>query len=1075
MHQVKLKSGSAAKAQLPSSPKHVLTPAHSSGKSDAGPVSHIGNQATQRVQQNRPIDSEFGPAASVLQGRGLSHPGAAAERQASALEDRLEDVRMKLGGLSAPSPSVGGIPGSVGHPLRELLGPDHSLANVDDLSQVQVHDDDVAHAFTRSIGAKAATLGSHVYFGRDRFDPQSQAGQRLLAHELVHTMQPEANSLVHRSPDDSADLQRIDAQLRSVVITDEYRAELQQQRAAIVARPQTDLRALAREAARRSEASARYISVAETGPSRVTVPLSAIVTVPESIDAHTLFDELTADPGSEKGQAQAAEYVADQYLTGKLDWPVTVDLVDTPDGVWFNFAAEGKDLVTSRRLELPLSALDIVSPEPLSSVAERAAQIVEVATLTGAFSAIVEQIGSMPEDMIENPQQYARSETIALMQLVKRYIDRLNSLSASLLPPNAWLNEFIVKCRDALLPILERVQKANEMTAKLHEETLPGRYAGELYDQAVEESSNWVERWGWKFWRFAGDAVTLGGQSAQAENAAMYRRGEISLNAYRKNWVLAIGKVGFKAAMLALTGGRATGPAMRLLGLEGESVAATVVAGQAEGLVGGFVDAVSSDLYSKAIATFSSSPGVVAFHERSIVGPMGWIESASWGGVAGGGASLLGSLLPKAPKPSKLPQKTPIEPGPSLSEGMPPAIKVINADMRTGDVTISVRDLESGEMFMAEGNVHTGNATVTNMSTGEVVGYVREDTFAAAPEGAFSTGESSMAEAGVTSLAETDLPAAAQAPPMPKELRPGQGPPTAFARGTAPRTPAEVTKFLRDAGLEESEIISFGGEHARHLGSRSAGRVAQLAERFTAADLKALGEFLWEHEIVIDDELTEMFIDRIETGQMAERLATIESRAEIALMTGTKFDLLNEIRLGVVEPRAPRLPAVTPEMTWPKLDPAWEMAQKQAGPAIEKKFGAGAEPQSREIAPGARPGESLGSTVPEYVYRAQGEIIRAFEVKRLRLDEMGIGPMGQRIGPPSEATVEAIIRARAQLGGRRWVLPPGCEQHIIFNVTGQGVTDVVAVGKQIKAALLEGFITYDHVWVQVGYELTEIN
>jgi hypothetical protein len=187
------------------------------------------------------------------------------------------------------------------------------------------------------------------------------------------------------------------------------------------------------------------------------------------------------------------------------------------------------------------------------------------------------------------------------------------------------------------------------MTAKLHEETLPGRYAGELYDQAVEESSNWVERWGWKFWRFAGDAVTLGGQSAQAENAAMYRRGEISLNAYRKNWVLAIGKVGFKAAMLALTGGRATGPAMRLLGLEGESVAATVVAGQAEGLVGGFVDAVSSDLYSKAIATFSSSPGVVAFHERSIVGPMGWIESASWGGAASRAVGLrcLEAFCPK--------------------------------------------------------------------------------------------------------------------------------------------------------------------------------------------------------------------------------------------------------------------------------------------------------------------------------------------------------------------------------------------------------------------------------------------
>ena len=321
---------------------------------------------------------------------------------------------------------------------------------------------------------------------------------------------------------------------------------------------------------------------------------------------------------------------------------------------------------------------------------------------------------------------------------------------------------------------------------------------------------------------------------------------------------------------------------------------------------------------------------------------------------------------------------------------------------------------------------------------------------------------------GVTSFAETDLPAASQAPAAPKETQLLQGPPAAFAPGKAPRTPAEVIKFLRDAGLRKQEIIRFGGEDAKQLGPRIAARVARLAEHFTAADLKALGNFLSEYDVIIDDEMVDMLIDRIEAGRMGERLRTIQVRAEIALMTGTEFDLLNE--MSVLEPRAR-----SPKSPWKTLDPAWKMAEEHAGPAIEKQFRT-PEPSPRVPAPLAGPGETLGSTVPEWVIRDdQGEIEDAFEVKRFRLDEMGIGLEGQKIGPRSKATVEALDRARSQLGGRRANLPAGSRQHIIFNITGQGVTDVVAVGKAIKAALLERLVVYDHVWVQVGYELTEIN
>jgi hypothetical protein len=58
--------------------------------------------------------------------------------------------------------------------------------------------------------------------------------------------------------------------------------------------------------------------------------------------------------------------------------------------------------------------------------------------------------------------------------------------------------------------------------------------------------------------------------------------------------------------------------------------------------------------------------------------------------------------------------------------------------------------------------------------------------------------------------------------------------------------------------------------------------------------------------------------------------------------------------------------------------------------------------------------------------------------------------------------------------GRRWIHPEGTEQNIVFNVTGQGVTNVQGVGAQLRAVLRTNNIHYDRVWVQDGDVLTEI-
>lgn len=58
-----------------------------------------------------------------------------------------------------------------------------------DFSEVRIHDDANAVQSAKAIDARAFTYGSNIYFGSGGFAPQTQEGQRLIAHELVHVAQ----------------------------------------------------------------------------------------------------------------------------------------------------------------------------------------------------------------------------------------------------------------------------------------------------------------------------------------------------------------------------------------------------------------------------------------------------------------------------------------------------------------------------------------------------------------------------------------------------------------------------------------------------------------------------------------------------------------------------------------------------------------------------------------------------------------------------------------------------------------------------------------------------------------------
>jgi hypothetical protein len=63
-----------------------------------------------------------------------------------------------------------------------------------DLSGVGVHTDAAAGVAADSIGANAYAEGQDIYFGAGAYDPGSQSGQRLIAHEVAHTVQQRGSS-----------------------------------------------------------------------------------------------------------------------------------------------------------------------------------------------------------------------------------------------------------------------------------------------------------------------------------------------------------------------------------------------------------------------------------------------------------------------------------------------------------------------------------------------------------------------------------------------------------------------------------------------------------------------------------------------------------------------------------------------------------------------------------------------------------------------------------------------------------------------------------------------------------------
>jgi hypothetical protein len=69
-----------------------------------------------------------------------------------------------------------------------------------DFGRVRVHTSPRAAMLAQAARAEAFTVGQHMYFGANYYDPRSTRGRRLLAHELAHTLQQSAVSVLGVRP-----------------------------------------------------------------------------------------------------------------------------------------------------------------------------------------------------------------------------------------------------------------------------------------------------------------------------------------------------------------------------------------------------------------------------------------------------------------------------------------------------------------------------------------------------------------------------------------------------------------------------------------------------------------------------------------------------------------------------------------------------------------------------------------------------------------------------------------------------------------------------------------------------------
>lgn len=128
---------------------------------------------------------------SSLQPAGaLPAPADRAEREAERIARQVVRMPAPPAPVSPQARRFGAVvPGGDGQALPTVLRRFMEPRFNADFGAVRVHTGPGAARASRQLNAAAFTVGHQLFFGEGRFQPDTEAGRALIAHELVHTVQ----------------------------------------------------------------------------------------------------------------------------------------------------------------------------------------------------------------------------------------------------------------------------------------------------------------------------------------------------------------------------------------------------------------------------------------------------------------------------------------------------------------------------------------------------------------------------------------------------------------------------------------------------------------------------------------------------------------------------------------------------------------------------------------------------------------------------------------------------------------------------------------------------------------------
>jgi uncharacterized protein DUF4157/putative RNase toxin 16 of polymorphic toxin system len=144
------------------------------------------------------------PSPIALMATGLNSAGL--QRVCAECEEEKQSVARKAKGKAgevAP-PEVHAVLASRGRPLDADARSYFEQRFGRDFSAVRVHDDARAAESAQTVNARAYTVGGDIVFNAGEYAPGTFAGNRLLAHELVHAIQQGAAPRPEGGPNGNA-------------------------------------------------------------------------------------------------------------------------------------------------------------------------------------------------------------------------------------------------------------------------------------------------------------------------------------------------------------------------------------------------------------------------------------------------------------------------------------------------------------------------------------------------------------------------------------------------------------------------------------------------------------------------------------------------------------------------------------------------------------------------------------------------------------------------------------------------------------------------------------------------------